>query len=440
MIRKNLQITNKVLLINFFLLMQASVGVKSHSLDLKVDLPPNSGKEPVLYYNPVLNHQADTHSNKISKFKEENTEKRQNNIEKKELRINYYNEDVPPLPPSLENKNKLHTNESKQNIKNQNLDFYSKDNEIVNSIEKTGKQIDPFPMLSCIKDNVKFWSRVYTEIDVNEAFIHDKNNLSRVYASIMLPQDKQQQITVMNRERKKYENILRALINKPAKSWTKEEIKISKLFNKNELTINNIQDAIANVRVQTGLKSQFEAGIQRSINHLPSIYPIVKKSGLPLELVLLPHVESSYNSKAGSKVGALGLWQIMPGTMKMFEGKSSINKREDPVISTNVAMKILKNDYNKIQNWPLTLTAYNHGVNGMLRAINETGSRDLCKVIEHYDSPSFRFASSNFYAQFLAAKQVSMNRYYSLAKKKDKKETSLVIKRTILSSKGGSLK
>lgn len=460
MFLKNLQMTCSTLITSLLLLSQTIIIAKSFSLDLKVDLPPDAGKKPVLYYNPIVNQQADTKSTQVTKNKEGMIQKKQQNIQKSTPLIggkdNSSSGEVDELPPPpsalLLEKNEFSKKEGSKKSKEKNNivksrqmrdESFDQEKEIMDVAFVPALTKDPFPMLSCIEDNVKFWSRVYTEIDVNEAFLHDKNDLSRVYLTVVLPQGRTQRSVFMDNERLKYMKILDDLSKKiklSPKRWTKDERKVAKLFKKGELTSKNLQEAKANLRFQTGIKSQFEAGVQRSINYLPSVFPIVKKSGLPIELALLPHVESSYNSRAGSKVGAMGLWQIMPSTMHMFEGAAAVNKRTDPVISTRAAMKILKSDFDKIQNWPLTLTAYNHGVNGMLRAIDETGSRDLCKVIDHYNSPSFQFASSNFYAQFLAAKKVAMQRYAVLAKKKGKGESSLVLRRTVLSSKGGSLK
>ena len=56
--------------------------------------------------------------------------------------------------------------------------------------------------------------------------------------------------------------------------------------------------------------------------------------------------------------------------------------------------------------WPLTVTSYNHGVDGILRARKEVDSSDLVRLIREYDGPYFGFSSKNFYAEFLAAIQV----------------------------------
>ena len=100
-------------------------------------------------------------------------------------------------------------------------------------------------------------------------------------------------------------------------------------------------------------------------------------------------------------------------------GRSAIDKRTEPHTATQAATKLLKQNYRATGSWPLALTAYNHGLNGVLRAVRSTNSTDLCKIIERYDSRSFRFASSNFYAQFLAARQVALQRYSELSKNRD---------------------
>jgi hypothetical protein len=442
---------------------QASLISKSYSLDLKVDLPQNKGKDSVLYYNPIVNQQADSSFSKGTSAKEADISKKkqkasksdqvEKSLPKEEIVLaDDGGLEVPPAPKAISQKKKeiaLEANTKKNNTKSRKMreDTVAQEEENRDNVQlvrstSTSNSKDPFPMLPCIEDNVAFWARVYTEIDVNEAYLHDKNDLSRIYSTLSLPTNKAQRSRYIDNERKKYINIidnLAAKLKTPRKNWTKEEKRVAALFKESGLTLNNLNEAKSNMRIQTGLKSQFEAGVQRSINYLPSVFPIVKKSGLPIDLAYLPHVESSYNSKAGSKVGAMGLWQIMPGTMRIVEGHAAVSKRTDPKIATTAAMKILKSDFDKVQNWPLTLTAYNHGVNGMLRAIDETGSRDLCKVIDHYSSPSFRFASSNFYAQFLAARKAAKQRYSQLAKK-GKGGSSVVLRRTILSSQGGSLK
>jgi len=58
--------------------------------------------------------------------------------------------------------------------------------------------------------------------------------------------------------------------------------------------------------------------------------------------------------------------------------------------------------------WPSAITSYNHGVGGMKRAQNQVG-RDFVSIVDTYDGPAFGFASRNYYAQFLAARDIASN-------------------------------
>jgi membrane-bound lytic murein transglycosylase D len=295
-----------------------------------------------------------------------------------------------------------------------------------------------FPELSCLKDNINFWEKVYSDVDTNKAIVHDRNNLARIYEIVDSPKNSKNRELYFLKVKRQLANELILLANKIRSNspLSKTEKNLTHFFSKDELSYTSILEASKNIRIQTGLKSQFSAGIKRSLQHLQVVFPIIKKSGLPIDLIYLPHVESSYNPIAGSKVGALGLWQLMPSTMKSLEGKRAVNKRTDAFLSTQAAMKLLKSNYEKTGSWPLALTAYNHGVNGVERAIQITNSKDLCKIIDRYDSPSFKFASTNFYAQFLAAKRVASQKYLSLATSRSMKKNS----QNLLTAIGGNLK
>ena len=371
----------------------------SYGLDLTIDLPLNAGKAPILYYNSTTS--STRAINSATKPK-----------------------DTLPPPPEV-------------------LMSYDNAMDAVTVPEVTPResaliQDKNFPELACLKDNVDFWEKVYSEIDLNEGIVHDRNNLGRVYAVVNIPRGGKAKSIFLHSEKKLIGAQLISLANKirSQEILNKQDKLLAKLFSKRELTYKTLMQASLDIRIQTGLKSQFNSGIQRSMNYMSVVFPIVKRSGLPLDLAYLPHVESSYNSRAGSKVGALGLWQLMPSTMRSLEGREAVYKRTDPSLSTKAAMKLLKMNYEKTGSWPLALTAYNHGANGVARAIQETNSHDLCKIIEHYDSPSFKFASSNFYAQFLAARKVAMRKYKVLAVT----QKNSLLKQNLLTATGGALR
>jgi len=81
----------------------------------------------------------------------------------------------------------------------------------------------------------------------------------------------------------------------------------------------------------------------------------------------------------------------------------AIDERRDPIASTRAAAEFLKENYEVLGTWPLAITAYNHGRAGMVRAVSTVGSTDLMEIIARYHGPAFKFASRNFYAEFIAA-------------------------------------
>ena len=103
---------------------------------------------------------------------------------------------------------------------------------------------------------------------------------------------------------------------------------------------------------------------------------------------MLPHVESSFNAAAYSKVGAAGLWQFMRSTGRRYmRVDDAVDERLDPYRSTEAAAQLLAYNYRVLGSWPLALTAYNHGAAGMRRAEgNPCGTDDYVKINRTYSA------------------------------------------------------
>lgn len=175
--------------------------------------------------------------------------------------------------------------------------------------------------------------------------------------------------------------------------------------------------AMANrIRFQLGLKDRYYRGLLRSYAYLDYIEKIYRRMGLPRELIYLPHVESSFNYNAYSKAGAAGIWQFMKATARDYGLKisGSIDERRDPLKSTRASARFLQDNYRALKSWPLALSAYNHGVRGMKRAVSALNTRDINTIVENYRGRRFGFASKNFYATFMATVEISKNpgRYF----------------------------
>jgi membrane-bound lytic murein transglycosylase D len=164
------------------------------------------------------------------------------------------------------------------------------------------------------------------------------------------------------------------------------------------------------LRFQLGQRDQFIEGYRLSGEYIPFMEEIFIKRGMPFELTRLPFVESSFNTRARSKVGASGIWQFMKTTGGDFMMiNDAVDERNDPLRATEAATLLLKSNYETLGNWPLAVTAYNHGRSSLLRATNRIGSRDLEEIILKNRVRGFGFASSNFFACLVAALEVERN-------------------------------
>jgi membrane-bound lytic murein transglycosylase D len=158
---------------------------------------------------------------------------------------------------------------------------------------------------------------------------------------------------------------------------------------------------------QRGLRERFADGIRVSRRYLPEMERIFREEGLPAELTRLPLIESCFNLHAYSKVGAAGIWQFMPKTGRLFMRVDNVvDERRDPLASTRAAAQFLGRVHDSLDSWPLTITAYNHGPDGVARAVDEVGTTDITRIIRDYRGKAFGFASRNFYVEFLAALEV----------------------------------
>ena len=166
------------------------------------------------------------------------------------------------------------------------------------------------------------------------------------------------------------------------------------------------------IRSQTGIREKYAEAIERSGRYLPFIERIfVRDYGLPIELTRLPFVESSFDYKAYSSVGAAGIWQFMPRTARLYMTVNNlVDERRDPIVASESAAKYLQAAYRRLGTWPLAVTSYNHGVGGVSKAVKKVGTTNIAAIIEHVGDRPFGFASNNFFPSLLAALHVYENR------------------------------
>jgi len=269
----------------------------------------------------------------------------------------------------------------------------------------------PFPEYSCIQSNVSFWKKIYSEYSSDQGVIHDNQNLNIIYGIIELENPNASGARKINRDRiktakRKYKQILAKLRRGETPSGAEEQ-SVADLFGPDAKST-DYRTAMRNIRCQVGQKDRFREGLIRSGAYIEEIKQIFREFGLPEDLAYLPHVESSFNPQAYSKFGAAGMWQFTRSTGRRYMAVGyTVDERRDPILSSRAAAKLLKDNYQKLLSWPMAITAYNHGITGMLRAQRRKGSYEA--IFKAYRSRIFKFASRNFYSEFLAAREIAKN-------------------------------
>ena len=112
-----------------------------------------------------------------------------------------------------------------------------------------------------------------------------------------------------------------------------------------------------------------------SLYYIPIFEQALEQEGLPLELKYLPVIESALNPDAVSRVGATGLWQFMLSTAKGLglEVNSLVDERRDPIRSSELAAKYLKQLYEIYGDWSLAIASYNCGPGNVNKALRRAG-------------------------------------------------------------------
>ena len=269
-----------------------------------------------------------------------------------------------------------------------------------------------FPVSGPVAAQKEFWVRVLARVSTSEVLIHDEENL-RVYATLRLggPWDgRREQRMVIRAERNRHEAVLLALAEGRTLPPGAEALaeRLRKQFSGDSRQ--EVRRAAYGVRAQPGLREKFRESYIRSGRYLPRFEATFRQRGLPVELTRLPHIESGFEGRAYSKARAVGMWQFIQPTGRLFmRVDGAVDGRRDPFISAEAAAELLRLNHRELGTWPLALTAYNHGVHGMQRAVALLGTRDFGAIVKGYKGPTFGFASRNFYGEFLAAVHIHRN-------------------------------
>ena len=146
----------------------------------------------------------------------------------------------------------------------------------------------------------------------------------------------------------------------------------------------------------------------RASKYLFHIVEEIQKRNMPMELALLPMIESAFNPGAVSSAKASGMWQFMPATGKSFDLKQNLfrDDRRDVMASTRAALDYLTRLYRMFGDWHLALAAYNWGEGNVQRAVQKNRRLGLPT---DYLSLSMPAETRNYVPKLQAVKNIFSN-------------------------------
>ena len=284
-------------------------------------------------------------------------------------------------------------------------------------LTKTVSASDLFPQPPELQPDVDFWVSIFTQYSVDEGVLHDNRNLAVIYDRLDMPEktSRRERNRRVDKRRKQIQEVLRTLASGKREKLSAEEARVLSLW-PDGVSNETLSDAVNRIRYQHGLSDRFKEGLERSGRWRDYINEQFTALGIPTDIAALPHVESSYNPDARSHVGASGIWQFTRSTGRRYMRVDHVvDERNDPFAATRAAGRLLAYNYSITGNWPMAITAYNHGLAGVRRAMRQFGDTAYVDIFREYNGRTFGFASRNFYVAFLAAREVDQNvtRYFS---------------------------
>lgn len=297
-----------------------------------------------------------------------------------------------------------------------------------------------FSIPSGLEDDVEFWLRIYTQYTSYHVVIFDEEHPNIVYEVMDLRNEllssrngvvyeliaKKKIREKMALYRSAYKSLsLRSKLN-DYQNLSREEANIINSLSSAGIGANNqcstrntakghchtFSELSEAMRTQTGQRENVLDGLAASNEYMPKMQTVFREMNLPTDLVYLSLVESSFNYSAVSKKGAVGVWQFMPASGSEYltvDHKMGLDERLSPLKSTSAAARLLTRNFKLLGNWPLAVTAFNHGHRNLVRVRDVASSPSdfsllttKCEAKAASIKSPLGFASRNYYSGFLA--------------------------------------
>ena len=154
------------------------------------------------------------------------------------------------------------------------------------------------------------------------------------------------------------------------------------------------------------IRDRFEQWLSRLERYRPTVQGIFSEFKLPLDLIFLSLVESGFNTNAVSRSKAVGPWQFITPTAKIYGLRVDhwIDERRDPVKSTIAAAQYLRDLYHLFGSWPLAMAAYNAGEGKVGRSLARVEDGDFWAL---RNTKLLRSETREYVPRFLAAARIA---------------------------------
>ncbi len=161
------------------------------------------------------------------------------------------------------------------------------------------------------------------------------------------------------------------------------ELYVRKLAGSADVPVDYNSEVVKTIRYfQTTARKAFNAWLSRAPLYAPMIRKALREAGLPEDLVFKAMIESGFNPRAYSRARAVGIWQFVRGTARLYGLKKTtfIDERRDPEKSTRAAIRYIRHLYQLFGDWRLVIAAYNCGQGRLQRIIERSGTNDFWKL------------------------------------------------------------